>query len=149
MNKILLLLITLVFGGVMATLAVASGDSPLLSPSPEGARVYFIEPQDGAQVPATFTVKFGLTGMGVAPAGAPIENTGHHHLLIDRPDNLDFDQPLPATEQVKHFGGGQTETTLTLSPGKHCLQLLMGNYVHVPHRPQVMSEVICVIVTDK
>ena len=149
MKMKLQLLSTLAFGAVTATLAIASGGNALQSPAPEGATVYFIEPQDGDRVPATFTVKFGLRGMGVAPAGISVEGTGHHHLLIDRPENLDFNLPLPATDQIRHFGGGQTETVVTLPPGEHCIQLIMGNYLHIPHQPPVMSKEICLVVAEK
>lgn len=124
---------------------VYAGDS-LVSKAPDGAKVYFIEPVDGATVATTFTVKFGLAGMGVAPAGVDKENTGHHHILINLDELPDMTKPLPATDQIKHFGGGQTETTLTLEPGEHTLQLLLGNYVHIPHDTPVMSEKITVTV---
>jgi hypothetical protein len=120
----------------------------LISPSPEGAALYFIAPQDGATVGTTFTVRFGLTGMGVAPAGHDVPNTGHHHLLIDYQGVPAADQPLPATDQVRHFGGGQTETELTLAPGTHHLQLMLGNYLHIPHDPPVASAVITVTVVE-
>ncbi len=116
----------------------------LVSRSPEGADVYFISPVDGQTVGQTFKVKFGLSGMGVAPAGTNKENTGHHHLLIDTDSLPDMSKPLPATAKIKHFGGGQTETELKLSPGKHSLQLLLGNYAHVPHKKPVMSEKITI-----
>jgi hypothetical protein len=88
---------------------------------------------------------FGLTGMGVAPAGTQKENTGHHHLLIDGPA-IDTAKPLPATDQVKHFGNGQTEATVELKPGKHTLQLVLGDWKHQPHNPPIMSETITITV---
>ncbi|NER00372.1 MAG: DUF4399 domain-containing protein [Cyanothece sp. SIO2G6] len=109
------------------------------SPAPADAYTYIIQPTDGTNVPKTFDVKFGLSGMGVAPAGVKLDNTGHHHLLIDLDRLPDLTQPLQASSQLKHFGGGQTETTLTLAPGPHTLQLLLGNYGHVPHTPPVVS----------
>ena len=115
----------------------------LISHAPANAKVYFIEPKLDQIVSSTFTVKFGLSGMGVAPAGVNKDNTGHHHLLIDSP-KVDFSKPLPASAQVKHFGGGQTETEITLSPGTHTLQLLLGNYLHIPHSKPVMSEKITI-----
>lgn len=119
----------------------------LSSPAPSEARVYFITPTDGQTVTSPVTVRFGLGGMGVAPAGIERENTGHHHLLIDTDiSSLNLANPLPATEQVKHFGGGQTETVLELAPGKHTLQLLLGNHLHVPHTPPVLSEKITITV---
>ena len=112
------------------------------------AEVYFITPGDGATVSGDFKVSFGLRGMGVAPAGVELDNTGHHHLLIDVDSMPAMDVPLPKSDQVRHFGGGQTETTLKLAPGKHTLQLLLGNYSHVPHQPPVMSEKITITVTE-
>ncbi|MGD8207506.1 MAG: DUF4399 domain-containing protein [Thiohalocapsa sp.] len=113
------------------------------TPAPEGAAVYFIEPTDGATVPSTFTVKFGLKGMGVAPAGTDKPATGHHHLLIDR-DLPPLDQPMGG--DIMHFGGGQTEAQVTLEPGPHTLQLLVGDKNHVPHDPPVHSEKITITV---
>ena len=118
----------------------------MVSSSAPNAQVYLIEPADGATVTGSFTVKFGLSGMGVAPAGVNVANTGHHHLLIDTTELPDTTQPLPANEHVKHFGKGQTETELTLSPGEHTLQLLLGNYLHIPHDKPVLSEKITITV---
>jgi len=112
----------------------------------QSAHAYIISPQNGETVPQTFTVRFGLSGMGVAPAGVEREGTGHHHLLIDLKELPDLDKPLPANDHIRHFGGGQTETELTLPPGTHTLQLLMGNYMHVPHDQPVMSEKITITV---
>jgi hypothetical protein len=110
------------------------------------AELYFISLQDGDTVSGEISVQFGLRGMGVAPAGVEVANTGHHHLLIDLdalpPTNL----PLPKTEQIRHFGGGQTETTLSLAPGTHTLQLLLGNHLHIPHNPPVISRKISITV---
>ncbi|RUO81104.1 rod shape-determining protein RodA [Idiomarina tyrosinivorans] len=115
--------------------------------APADANVYIISPQDGEVVPETFTVKFGLSGMGVAPAGIDKANTGHHHLLVDHDELPALDQPMGS--DVMHFGGGQTETTLTLSPGKHTLQLIMGDMSHVPLKPAVVSKKITVEVKAK
>lgn len=132
---------------LLVGLTSTASANELISKAPEGAKVYIISPQDGQTVPSRFTVKFGLSGMGVAPAGVDKANTGHHHILIDTDiASLDMSQPLPASDKVKHFGGGQTETELELSPGKHTLQLLLGNYVHIPHDTPVVSEKITVIV---
>lgn len=117
----------------------------LVSHAPEEAQAYIVEPVDGAILPETFTVKFGLSGMDLAPAGVEKENTGHHHLLIDQPE-FALDTSLPSTEQIRHFGKAQTETELTLSPGEHTLQLILGNYAHVPHDNPVVSEPIEIIV---
>jgi Domain of unknown function (DUF4399) len=112
-------------------------------PSPPGAKVYFVSPTDGAIVPLTFTVRFGLLNMGVAPAGVEKANSGHHHLLIDTPLPA-LDEPIPSDANHLHFGGGQTEATITLAPGKHTLQLLLGDANHVPHVPPVFSKPITV-----
>jgi hypothetical protein len=114
--------------------------------SPEGAQVYIISPADGETVSSPVTVRFGLKGMGVAPAGINKPNTGHHHLLIDVVGGPAFDKPLPADDNHKHFGGGQTEATVELSPGKHTLQLIMGDKNHIPHDPPVISKEITVVV---
>ncbi len=132
MKSSILLVITLLF-------------APNVFADPE---VYFITPRDGDTLSGEFKVQFGLSGMGVAPAGVDAENTGHHHLLIDVNSLPPLDAPLPKTDHVRHFGGGQTESTLSLKPGKHTLQLLLGNYAHIPHNPPVMSEKITITVTD-
>ena len=126
--------------------SIASAQQDLSSPAPADARAYFITPANGEVVSTTFKVKFGLSNMGVAPAGVEKANTGHHHILIDLETLPDMSKSLPATDNVKHFGGGQTETFLTLPAGEHTLQLLLGNHFHVPHQPPVMSEKITVIV---
>jgi hypothetical protein len=115
--------------------------------APEGARLYLISPESGATVASPVTVRFGLVGMGVAPAGMAKEKTGHHHILIDTDaSTLDFGKPLPATDRIRHFGGGQTETMLELAPGRHTLQLVLGDENHVPFDPPVMSEKISITV---
>jgi uncharacterized protein DUF4399 len=111
--------------------------------SPPGAKVYFISPANGAYVPLSLNVKFGLVNMGVAPAGVEKANTGHHHLLIDAP-LPPLDEPIPSDENHLHFGVGQTETTITLTPGRHTLQLLLGDANHVPHVPPIYSSPIVV-----
>jgi len=116
------------------------------TPAPASAEVYFISPKDGATVSSPVTVQFGLKGMGVAPAGVKFENTGHHHLLIDTDAPADSSQPLPVSDNVRHFGKGQTETTLELKPGKHTLQLLLGDQNHTPHNPPVISKKITITV---
>lgn len=115
------------------------------SSAPDDARLYFISPVDGETVKNPVVVRFGLKNMGVAPAGVQMENTGHHHLLIDT-DLPPLNQPVPADEQHLHFGKGQTETKLTLTPGQHTLQLLLGDHLHIPHNPPVFSEKITIIV---
>ena len=110
-------------------------------------QVYFISPVDGQTVKQKFKVQFGLSNMGVAPAGVEKENTGHHHLLIDTDiATIDLTKPLPATDKIRHFGGGQTETYLELPAGKHTLQLVLGNHLHIPHTKPVTSERITITV---
>ncbi len=118
----------------------------MVSESPSNAKVYFIHPNDGQTVQKSVKVVFGLKNIGVAPAGTDKKNTGHHHLLIDTDVLPDLTKPLPATDKLKHFGGGQTETEITLSPGKHTLQLLLGNYAHIPHSKPVISKKITITV---
>ncbi len=115
------------------------------SGSPAGAEAYIISPADGATVTSPVTVKFGLKGMGVAPAGIAFDGAGHHHLLVDA-DLPPLDKPIPADANHVHFGKGQTETTLELKPGKHTLQLLLGDQLHMPHDPAVVSKKITIVV---
>ncbi len=123
------------------------------TPAPARAAVYFVNLKDGAVVSSPVKVVFGLSGMGVAPAGVEQEKTGHHHLLINRapfgqgPDgDAEYDAPLPADENHLHFGGGQTEKTVELAPGEHTLQLVLGDHNHIPHDPPIVSDVITVTV---
>ena len=134
----------LAFGASVLAAAAFAQDRP---PAPPGAEVYIIAPANGATVTSPVTVKFGLKGMGVAPAGVKVDNTGHHHLLIDTDvSDLKLDAPLPATDKVVHFGKGQTETTVTLAPGKHTLELLFADYQHVPFDPTLHSQKITITV---
>ena len=112
----------------------------------EGAHAYIISPADGATVSSPVKVVFGLTGKGVAPAGIERKGTGHHHLLINVDQLPDMKLPVPADDNHRHFGGGQTEATIELPPGQHTLQLLLGDWIHVPHDPPVMSEKITITV---
>jgi len=127
--------------------AVSAQDNAMpRSPAPPQANAYIISPADGETVSSPVTVKFGLSGMGVAPAGVQQANTGHHHLLIDVSSPPLDNAPLPATDQVRHFGGGQTQTTIELAPGTHTLQLVLGDYLHIPHDPPVRSQRITITV---
>ena len=117
------------------------------SPSPAHARVYFITPRDGEKLKSPVVVRFGLEQMGVAPAGVDKPDTGHHHLIIDAevpPAAL----PVPKSDHYLHFGGGQTQASVELAPGKHTLQLLLGDHNHVPHDPVVASEQITIEVVE-
>ena len=141
------------FGILSMALAVGLA-APVLAgdtPSNPDARVYITNLSDGDTVSGPVTVRFGLVGMGIAPAGVEWDNTGHHHLIVDRAaygaeagDNMD--DPIPGDENHRHFGGGQTETTLDLPAGTHTLQLVLGDAFHVPHDPPIMSEVITITV---
>ncbi|MFK8068003.1 MAG: DUF4399 domain-containing protein [Gammaproteobacteria bacterium] len=138
-NLINIFLGCLLFIGT-TTLAAES----LQSASPQGASAYIISPIDGETVGEKVTIKFGLKEMGVSPAGLDKANTGHHHLIIDGDCLPALDQPLGG--EVVHFGGGQTETTIDLSKGTHTLQLILGNHLHIPHNPPVVSEKITITV---
>ena len=135
---------TFIFAALVvgASLAIAQERTP----SPPGAEAYIISPKDGAHVRGPVLVQFGLKGMGIAPAGIKFDSTGHHHLLIDTDAPADLSTPLPANDKIVHFGKGQTETTLNLAPGKHTLQLLLGDMSHVPHDPPVLSKRITITV---
>jgi len=147
-------LIRAAIGAALLTLALPqpvtlAGDTK----SAPGARQYFVNLESGDVVSSPLKVIFGLSGMGVAPAGVEMENTGHHHLLLNRPPlgeaedgEEEFDNALIADENNLHFGKGQTETILELAPGQHTLQLVLGDADHIPHDPPVMSQVITIIV---
>jgi Domain of unknown function (DUF4399) len=118
----------------------------VISKAAPDAKVYFIQPKDGDVISQESVVKFGLSGMGIAPAGVLFANSGHHHLLINLDTLPDMTTSLPANDNIIHFGKGQTEATIKLAPGKHKLKLLMGNYLHIPHEKPVISEEITVTV---
>jgi hypothetical protein len=136
MKKILLVLSLL----IMSTTVLQA--SEMAKPK---AELYFISPGDGQTLQNPIVIRFGLKNMGVAPAGSDIKNTGHHHLLIDTGLPA-LDLPIPNDKNHRHFGGGQTETSLELSPGMHTLQLLLGDFSHIPHMPTVLSEPITITV---
>eukprot|EP00919_Chromeraceae_sp_WS-2016_P081824 GHVR01193244.1.p1 GENE.GHVR01193244.1~~GHVR01193244.1.p1 ORF type:complete len:154 (-),score=19.08 GHVR01193244.1:242-703(-) len=145
------LLGTICAAACLASPVWAGGDT-LSNPQ---AKVYFANLEDGATVTSPVTLVFGLSGMGVAPAGTEKENTGHHHLLIDRPplgqgeDGADeLSNGIPADEQHLHFGGGQTEAIVALTPGTHTLQLVLGDLGHVPHSTPIVSDVITITVSE-
>jgi Domain of unknown function (DUF4399) len=113
-------------------------------PAPAGASAYIIEPADGARVTSPVRVVFGLKGIGVAPAGVDRNDAGHHHLLVDAPLPSNLGLPIANDEQHRHFGGGQTEVELTLAPGRHTLQMLLGDHLHIPHDPPIASNVVTI-----
>jgi hypothetical protein len=130
-----------------ATAVMALAQTVPQTPSPAGASVYIVNLKNGDTVTSPFKIQFGLTGMGVAPVGVQTERTGHHHLLIDtKLSDEQLKMQIPASAQHVHFGGGQTEATVTLPPGNHTLQLVMGDWSHIPHNPPVMSPVVTVTV---
>ncbi len=140
-------LTALIASGLLAASLAASTATAGETPSPEGAKVYFVNLKDGQTVTNPVKVVFGLSGMGVAPAGTEKEKTGHHHLIINETiEGEELNEPLPADEQHVHFGGGQTEVSIELPAGTHTLQLVLGDQNHVPHNPPVMSERITVTV---
>jgi hypothetical protein len=115
-------------------------------PAPAGAKVFFVDLKDGAEVTSPVTVKFGIENASVSPAAdGDKPASGHHHLIVDA-DLPPQDAPLPNNDNVMHFGKGQTETTLTLAPGKHTLQLEFADYSHVPFDPPVTSDKITITV---
>jgi hypothetical protein len=139
MNRVLLAF----SAALLATMALAQDRIPAAA----GAAVYITAPRNGAKIHGPVTVLFGLKGMGVAPAGIKFDNTGHHHLLVDTDvSELKLGAAVPATDKVLHFGKGQTETTLTLAPGKHTLQLLFADYQHLSFDPPLQSEKITITV---
>lgn len=135
---------------VLTALLILCGSAAFAdqTPSPPGAEVYFIAPKDGEHIKGPVHVVFGLKGMGVAPAGIKFDNTGHHHLLVDIEMPADLTQPQPASDNIRHFGKGQTETTLELPPGKHTLQLLFADSTHTAFTPNVASKKITIIVSQ-
>lgn len=141
--KRLLLPVLAVIAGLLMFSAIAAARSS----SPNDATVGFANLADGDVVPPGYTVRFSISGMGVAPAGVDIENTGHFHLLIDLDELPDLGGPLPATPHIVHFGKGQTETRLDLPEGEHTLQVLLADHLHVPHDPPVISEPIRITVS--
>jgi len=110
-------------------------------------RVYFINIEDGDRVESPFLIQFGLSGMGIAPAGTDRANTGHHHLLINVND-IDLSKPIPSSSNHIHFGGGQTESLVDLMPGDYSIQLVLGDMTHTPHNPPIISQRINITVLD-
>jgi len=131
----------------MSAAAVAEQpmSAPLRTASAADAAVFFITPGDGDTVSSPVTVEFGLSGMSVVAAGVNEAHSGHHHLLVDTdPPNMGL--PIPADANHIHFGDASTSTELTLEPGEHTLRLLLGDHLHIPHDPPVMSDPITIII---
>jgi hypothetical protein len=133
---------------IIATLILATsmGFAQERTASPAGAEVYLVSPKNGATVTSPVVVVFGLQGMGIAPAGVKFENTGHHHLLVDMDVPMDLSAPMPATDKLLHFGKGQTQTSLDLTPGKHTLQLVFADLNHIATNPPLVSKKITITV---
>ncbi len=129
----------ILFFALLPLLAIATDAAP--TPAKEGASVRIISPVDDEELDSPVTVVFGLTGMGISPAGIERAGTGHHHLLIDA-SLPPMRQAIPLSQNYRHFGGGQTQVTLELEPGEHTLQLLLGDHNHIPHEPPVYSEIV-------
>ena len=110
-------------------------------------KVYFINLEDGDRVESPFLIQFGLSGMGIAPAGTDRSNTGHHHLLINV-DDIDLSKPIPSSSNHIQFGGGQTESLVDLMPGDYSMQLVLGDMTHTPHNPPIISQRINITVID-
>lgn len=147
---------------LLLTLITACGDRPATEPaataapaetpapatlvrttSAADATVFFISPADGDTVSNPVKIVFGIAGMAVVPAGNDVPHSGHHHLLIDS-GMPDLGLPIPKDENHVHFGDGSTEAEITLPPGEHTLQMLLGDHVHIPHDPPVMSDIITI-----
>ncbi|MEM9756529.1 MAG: DUF4399 domain-containing protein [Pseudomonadota bacterium] len=144
---------TLAAAALCTALAVTPAVAQERSASPEGAAVYFINLSDGDTVASPLLIQFGLTGMGIAPAGHERDGSGHHHLLVNRPaygegpeDEEFLELGIVADDNHLHFGGGQTEVSLELPAGTHTLQLLLGDHDHIPHDPPVVSDMITITV---
>jgi len=139
MKRLLLVAALTTLGAAAFAQTPAAASALPATKAPADAKVYFITPRDGATVGREVIVRFGLKGMGVAPAGVVREHTGHHHLLVDAPQLPLAAQPIPNDAHHLHFGGGQTQTVLKLAPGTHTLQLELGDASHVPFDPPVVS----------
>ncbi|TWB92203.1 uncharacterized protein DUF4399 [Bradyrhizobium macuxiense] len=124
---------------VLASPAVAQN-----KPAGKDTKLYFIWPHNGATLKGSFVCRFGLRNMGVTHAGDDYPNSGHHHLLVDVDEPLNPNEPIPSDKSHLHFGAGQTETQLDLAPGKHTLQLVLGDAKHYPFNPPVVSEKITI-----
>jgi hypothetical protein len=139
--RIVRLIVLAVALASLSCAAYAQGKTP-----PKDTLLYFIWPQNGATIKGGFWCRFGLRGMGITHAGEDFQNSGHHHLLIDVNESLDVNEPIPQDKNHLHFGAGQTEARLELPPGKHTLQLVLGDAKHYPFNPPLISEKITVTI---
>src|SRR5215467_11510652 len=135
----------LLLGGLvlLPTAAVAQG-----LPTPKDASLYIISPKDGATVSGPFWCIFGLRGMGISHAGDQFPNSGHHHLLIDVDEPLNPSEPIPQDKKHLHYGAGQTQALIELSPGQHTLQLVLGDAKHFPFNPPLVSKKITITIKE-
>lgn len=131
---------------VLAAAALAPSFALAQSPAPSDAYLYIIWPNDGQRIKGAFWCRFGLRNMGIARAGDKTENSGHHHLLIDASGTLKPGDVIPADKNHLHFGAGQSEARVDLPPGKHTLQLVLGDAEHKVFNPPVMSKKITITV---
>lgn len=138
---------TLLRTAVLSTVAAASPPFAANTPSPKDTLIYIIWPHDGDRVRGAFWCRFGLRNMGVTHAGDATPNSGHHHLLVDVDEPLDPGGPIPSDKRHLHFGAGQTETRLDLPPGRHTLQLVLGDAEHLVFDPPVVSRKITITVS--
>jgi hypothetical protein len=139
-NLVLVTVLLALAGAVTLALAQIERIAPA-----EDVNLFLIAPAHGQVVTGPVVVRFGLSGMGIAPAGADFPNTGHLHLLIDLPlEEIDLEMPLPFTDQTRHLGGGQIEMTLDLEPGTYTLQALLADFRHIAFDPVVVSEPITI-----
>lgn len=136
-----------------AALAIGTATFAQESPAPEGARVFFVAPQDGATVSSPVTIEMGIEGMEIVPAGTEAVHSGHHHIFLNRAPfgqgefgDEELEVAIPADDNHIHFGDGSTSTALEIAPGEHTLQLVLGDHGHIPHDPPVVSEVITITV---
>ena len=135
---------------LLAVLSMQSATAQIArTPSPEDATVRIANIEDRATLPTTFVVKFEVTGMEIAPAGKDVPNSGHHHLFIDVKELGSASLPLPASDNIIHYGAGQTEAEITLPPGRHTLQLMFADYRHMLFDPVVMSDQIDITVVEE
>ncbi|MDH3978622.1 MAG: DUF4399 domain-containing protein [Gammaproteobacteria bacterium] len=142
---ILTLLLTACGGSDQPAETGSETNMPGSNASAPGATVFIITPMNGDSVSSPVNVKFGISGINVAPAGTYTDNTGHHHLIIDT-QLQDYTQPVPSDTNHLHFGKGQTEAAIELAPGEHSLQLVLGDGNHIPHDPPVVSEIVTITV---
>ncbi len=142
MKNSLILAVTSVIAVMMMVANTMAQEKSVADPN---ASAYIISPSDGEVVSSPVKVVFGLNGIGVAPAGTNLSNTGHHHLIIDAP-LPSTDQPIPSDDNYRHFGKGQTEATIELSPGSHTLQIMLGDWLHIAHDNPVVSKQISITV---